>query len=392
MKICGIVCEYNPFHFGHKYQIDKTREILGEDTIIIAIMSGNFVQRGEISILHKTVRAKMAVLSGIDLVLELPINYVLSSAENFAYGSVNILEQIGITHLSFGSECGDICKFNKIVDIITDKTFKENIYNDMKMGKSFAAAREENLRKKLPEYADIIKSPNNILAIEYLKALKNTDIIPITIVRKNSPHDSDIIVGNFASASNIRNLIKKNIAAGDLLPQFSLLDESIKVGKAVTDVKKLEIAIFTYLRRIDRDDLLLIRDCDLSLANRIYTLSKKHSNLDDLIADVSSKRYTKARVRRIILSLFLGVYKDIEPRYIRALAFNKKGRFILGQKKSALPMVTRCSDFKHLQNTDYFKMDNFSEDIYSLLYEDTEGKVAGNSYRISAVYLDDTEI
>lgn len=392
MKICGIICEYNPFHFGHKYQIDKTREILGENTIIVAIMSGNFVQRGEISILHKTQRAKMAVLYGVDLVLELPINYVLSSAENFAYGAVDILKQIGITHLSFGSECGDIKKLNQIVEIIIDKKFKEDIYNDMKTGKSFATSREENLREISCEYADIIKSPNNILAIEYLKMLKDTDIIPITITRKNSPHDSDIIKENFASASHIRHLIKNNTNVEYLLPGYKILNENIIKGRVTIDIERLEIAIFTHLRRIQVEDLLLIRDCDLSLANRIYNISKKHSVLEDLIADVCTKRYTKARVRRVILSLFLGLCKDITPEYIRALAFNKKGTYILAQKKSALPIVTRFIEFKHFQNTNYFKIDNFSEDVYSLLYREKDAKMSGNACKMSAIYLEDTKI
>lgn len=392
MKICGIICEYNPLHFGHKYQIYKTREILGEDTIIIAIMSGNFVQRGEIAILHKTQRAKMAVLAGIDLVIELPINYVLSSAENFAFGAIKILKQMGITHISFGSECGDIKKLNEIVNIITDKNFKEDIYTDMQTGKSFAVAREENLRKKHSEYGDIIKSPNNILAIEYLKMIQDTNIIPITIIRKNSPHDSDIIVNNFSSASNIRNLIKNNLNVEYLLPCYKILKENTEQGKIVMGIEKLEIAIFTYLRKVDTHSLLLIRDCDLSLANRIYNLAKKHSVLEELISEVCSKRYTKARVRRIIISAFLGLNKDIKPEYIRVLAFNDKGRYILRQKKSELPIVTRYINLKHLQNTDYFKLDNFSENIYSLLYKEKKDKVAGNLCRMSSIYLDDTKI
>lgn len=392
MKICGIICEYNPLHFGHKYQIDKTREKLGDDTIIIAIMSGNFVQRGEIAVLHKTSRAKMAVLSGVDLVIELPLNYVLSSAENFAFGAIDILGQMGITHLSFGSECGDISKLYKIVDIITDKTFKEDIYTHMKTGKSFATSREENLRKISDEYADIIKSPNNILAIEYLKMLQNTEIMPLTITRKDTPHDSDIILNNFSSASNIRNLIKNNIDVRHLLPDFEILEQSIKDGRAAIFMQELELAIFTYLRRITIDELLHIRDCDSSLANRIYNLSKTHSVLDELIDDVSTKRYTKARVRRIILSVFLGLKKDIKPEYIRVLAFNNKGRTILRQKKSVLPIVTRYMDYKHLENTDYFRLDNFAEDIYSLLYKEKEAKISGNLYRISGLYLDNSKI
>jgi predicted nucleotidyltransferase len=205
MNAAGIVCEYNPFHSGHKYHIEATRRLLGEDAGIVCVMSGNFVQRGDCAAFSKHARARAAISGGADLVLELPVPWVLSSAESFARGGMWILERLGIvTHLSFGSECGDIGTLKAAAE--GSDSSEGNISELMASGISYAAARERALSEVDPTLGAVLSSPNNILGVEYLKAIRRlgSKIEPVTVPRHMAGHDGDIPVEGFASASYIR--------------------------------------------------------------------------------------------------------------------------------------------------------------------------------------------
>ena len=212
MKISGIICEYNPFHNGHLYHINETRK--NGATHIVAVMSGNFVQRGDVAVMDKLERARLAVRSGADLVIELPVQYCLSSAENFASGAVYLLDSLGaVDEISFGSECGDTDTLQEAMDTVEAiaMVHGEEIRGIMEKGYTYPRALTSVVKGKDPAVADIISEPNNLLAIEYMKALKrfSSAMAPYTVKRINAEHDSDITENGFASASYLRERIQK---------------------------------------------------------------------------------------------------------------------------------------------------------------------------------------
>lgn len=345
MKIVGIISEYNPFHKGHAYQIEKTKEDTGA-THVVALMSGNFVQRGMPSIIDKYERAEMALLGGADLVLELPAVYALSSAEFFAEGAVRILNALnGINLLSFGSEEGELKDLYTLADFLTKEpdAYKDFLRQELDSGKSYATARNIALKKFLPEVDEtIIQSPNNILGIEYLKALikLNSKIEPYTLKRKGKGyHDLTLTESHFASATALRKGI--------------LEEESIE--------EYIPIGVFTYLTRLkeenynftipeDFKDLLLYRlltdgaklknlpeaseGLDNRVMNHLHLLIEK--SLEEFTDSIKTKRYARTRISRLLFQFLLSFdTEDIEtlrrstPKAVKILALNEKGREIL---------------------------------------------------------------
>ena len=361
MKIYGIVAEYNPFHNGHKFQIEEIRKKAG-DCAIVSVMSGNYVQRAETAVMSKYARAKAALLGGVDLVLELPMPYAISSAERFAYSSVHILNSLGaVTDISFGSECGSISLLQKAEEALYDENVNLKLKAELKNGVSYPAARFA------AETAAVLSESNNILAVEYIKALKalTSDMKPHTVKRTGASHDSDEYVGNIASASKIRELIRSNAHTGLFLPFDSqaVLTNEIAIGAAPSDMNRIGNAVIASLKLKTPSDFNNIYGVGEGIENRLLSAAASARNLTELYDFAKTKRFTHSRIRRVVLNSFFGITNDItlsDPPYIRVLGFTHKGKDILriARKNASLPIVMTVGDVK--------KLGGLSERLYSL--------------------------
>ena len=366
MKIVAIVSEYNPFHNGHKYQIDKIREEFGEDTAIIAIMSGSFTQRGEFAIADKVNRAKAAVLSGVNLVLELPFPFSISSAEFFTRSGVYIAKSLNVVDLlSFGSETGSIDELKKIAYNMSDEQYVkclEKVRNDAKNETiGYAALCEMAYRESFGEGCpDGIFSPNNILAIEYIKALNSfgSDITPHTIKRSGAGYSESIIGGTMLqSATGIRESIQKgDISALEYVPYLTknIYLDMIKEGIFPSDSERISSALISFFRlnpTLSGD----IHDAQGGLYNRLRDKSFEANSISSLVSLCETKKYTTARIRRAMWNSFFGVtsseIKEL-PKYTQLLAADKIGTQILKsvKKVSGFPVITKPSDYTELSD------------------------------------------
>ncbi len=348
MNILGIVAEFNPFHSGHAYLIEKARE--GGATHIVCVMSGNFVQRGDVAICSKTARAEMALRSGADLVVELPVNFATATAQQFAFGAIATLDCLGcVNGLAFGSECGNIDELCDMARALKDGRFISRLKEILPTGVTFAAAREQALCD-LGYNGALLRNPNDTLAVNYIEAINllESDITPIAIKRVGAAHDGGA-VDNFASASHIRSLICNNEDFSQFVPKASLdiLKREIEAGRAPMDLNRLESAILSKLRTISMQEVLELPDIGEGLENRIFKAVWENTSVSEIIDSVKSKRYTHARIRRIILSAFLGINNDIYetvPQYIRILGINERGKEILSAARPCLPILARAKD------------------------------------------------
>lgn len=352
MKICGIICEYNPFHNGHLYQINKTKELLGENSRIVCLMSGNFVQRGDAALYHKSLRAKAAVLSGADLVLELPMHYALSSAEGFAKGAVDILSKIGCTHLSFGAENDNIDDLKGIAALLLEKSTIDDTISHMTSGISYAAARERAVFAKIKDKSEILRSPNNILAIEYLKAILSlgSDMSPVAISRFGAEHNSLGVIDNTASATYIRHCVLSGSDPSSLMPASAAAlfkDADIHTIKGNDDI------VMSHLIRLTPEDFRLFADVSEGLEFRLFDAVQSSFTFDEVCEKAKSKRYAHARIRRILINAFLDIKKADIPHeypYIKVLAFSEGGRDILAKNRdnSDICVITKPAHIKNM--------------------------------------------
>ena len=378
MSVIGIVCEFNPFHNGHKYLIDSVKT---ENDIVVAIMSGNFVQRGEPAIFPKETRVKAALLSGIDIVLELPFVYASASAEFFAFNAVKILSDFGCDKIAFGTENADIESLNKAVDILLKEDFDNEVkkyYND---GVSFPVARQMAFNK-FNINCDI-STPNNILAVEYIKAIRklNAKIEPMTVNRKGAGYNDTNAVDEFASATYIRQLIYNNEAFENYVPNYllDLYNAEIENGRYVS-IEKFDLAAFSILRSKLGDDLTDIANMGEGLDNRIKSAIKNNIQLSKLYDEIKTKRYTHTRIKRAVLSTIFDVESsdlEISPPYCRVLGFNIKASGKMGElaKNSKKPFVAVYSDIVNLSSEDanrVFELENKSTDFYNLILHNSE--------------------
>ncbi len=379
MKIGGIVAEYNPFHNGHRYQLQKTIET-GELTHIVAVMSSNYVQRGEAAIVSKWARAEMAVKNGIDLVIELPTLWSTSYAQRFAEGAVSLLDALGcVDILSFGSEIGNIDELIACKNAINSEEVKERLKENLDLGLGFATARAEALRSVCGNrFFDILEGANNTLGIEYLNALDTlgSDIVPMTIRRKGATHDSIMRSDNFASASEIRRMIRENDKEWEMYVPQSVADiynREASEEKAPCLNEKLEFSILCCMRQLSAEDIGLSPDVSEGIEYRIHDAALKARTLDELYSLAKTKRYSHARIRRIVLHAFMGFVKDDykgNPPYIHVLAMNDNGKEILkeAKEKAKLPIVTKASDFDELSEygRHVFSLEDMCTDVFSL--------------------------
>lgn len=383
MNITGIITEYNPFHKGHLYHLNSAIKTTNCDGIV-CIMSGNFVQRGGPAIIDKYKRAEIAVLNGVDLVLELPCFYSVSSAEFFAKGSVSILNSIGVVNnIFFGSECGDIEKLKYIANLLTNEPneFKAEIKNNLNLGLTYAKAREISLNKFLKDDSlkDILKSSNNILAIEYIKALikLNSNIVPLTLKREGSNYNDKNFTSIFASATSIREYLKKNMELDKINNYLPITTinylENLKAGnyKFVFEEDMYKYIKYRILsNNINFENLQEVKEgLDNKIIKEIYT----SNSFDDFILNIKSKRYTYTKISRLLTQIFLSfdTYNYMElldenNLYARILAFNENGRKIIKEmkKKSQIPIITKISKGN---NNPLLNLDINATKTYSIL-------------------------
>lgn len=378
MKTAGIIAEYNPFHNGHKYHIEKTKEKTGADHVV-AVMSGNYVQRGETAILSKWARAETALENGVDLVVELPTIWSIARAPDFTAGAVHILNSLGcVDVLSFGSECGDIDTLRHISEILSDKRVEERMQADLDIGMSFAGARAEAVRTYYGDaYYDILNEPNNILAIEYILANNKYENKPdiFTIPRKGAAHDSLKRSENIASASEIRRMILENEKWSPYVPQSTvdIFEREKENETGPTPYSKLEFSVLCCMRQLAAEDIAETPDVSEGIENRIHEAAQKARTLDELFSFAKTRRYSHARIRRIVLASFLGFTKDQcegLPPYIKVLAMNDNGKDILreAKEKASLPIVTKASDIDALgeRAKKIYSLEGMCTDVYSL--------------------------
>lgn len=335
MKTYGIICEYNPFHNGHIYQIEETRKH-GADHIV-AIMSGNYVQRGDVAIVDKFKRAQIAVNHGADLVVELPVTYSLASAEMFARAGVMMLASLGcVDGISFGSECGDIDLLKNAAAATFSAATPEKIKPLLEQGMPYPEAVQQSILKEHgPIIAGVFDSPNNTLAVEYLRAMKtlgieNTDAFT---VKRTAAHDSDETSDIYASGSKLREMIEDGEDISKFVPEdmaAAIAEYDDKEHLAYFD--NLERELMYILRTVIPQFVAEIPDVAQGLENRIVQAGRSASSLDSFMDIVGTKRYTQAKFRRILLNMYIGIRKtdlQIPPAYGRVLAFNEKGAEIL---------------------------------------------------------------
>ena len=368
LKTAAVVAEYNPFHNGHAYQLAQTRS--AGATHIVAVMSGNFVQRGEAALFDKFLRADIAVRNGADLVLELPLPWAVSGAQCFARGAVEIAGALGcVDMLSFGSECADIDKLKAVADLIYSPVLEERISQLLPGGASYAAVRQQAVYDIAGEAAaKLLASPNSILALEYMAASKKSgfDFGFNAVARAGDGYNTVIPSGNgFASASAVRGLIKSGDDYSVYVPQTYPEDYA--------DESKLDIAVLCSLRKLSTEEIASAPDISEGLENRIYSAIREAVSVADLLERIKTKRYPTARLRRIILSLFLGIkasQTELPPPYLRVLACNERGKEILSFSKPALPVVSRASQLKKLEGRagEIFSLECQADDIHSLCF------------------------
>lgn len=393
-RVIGVVAEYNPFHNGHYYHLQATKEITGAE-YCVAVISGNFTQRGDTSIVNKWAKAYMAICGGADLVIELPTVYSISSAENFASGAVKILDNLKVVDaISFGAEANDLATLNNIANVLYEepKAYTNILSHELKKGISYPAARENALMMYLNDikrYANTLSSPNNILAIEYLKALKiqKSKIEPIMIRRKKVYYNDNKIVDDFASATAIRKLLQDGEYANlrKVIPRssYTIIGQESRKGGMVLSLSKYEKEIIYTLRKMTVEEIAELPDVSEGLQFAIKNAANEANNLKDLISNIKSKRYTQTRIQRILLYALLGIDKKLMENsrkvvpYVRVLGFTQKGKSLLSEISRRNPKLNIITSLKKYMDqnqnknkvlAEMLEKDIFAIDVYTLGY------------------------
>lgn len=372
MRITGVVCEYDPFHNGHRYMLEALRKEGAE--CVIGCMSGSFTQRGEPALLPWDIRARAASANGMDLVLMLPVSFACAGAERFAYGGAYILDATGICDtLSFGSECGDTEAIKAASRAVTSEKLRPVLDRCLSEGMTFARAREQAVREVFgEETAAVLREPNNILGIEYCKALVaiGSDMRPHTIRRVGTSHDSGTVSGSFASASKLRELLRSGGDVSGYVPEGSL--ELLSGMKYSTD--RLEPMLLYRLKTMPPQELSQLPDMSEGLENRLYKAIREGSSVEEILSLAKCRRYTLSRLRRSLMHAFLHLTKDdmdTKPQYIRVLAFTDRGREALRQMKktASLPVIQRFADRRLLsdEGRQQLLLENRCDELYSLI-------------------------
>ncbi len=418
MKVLGLITEYNPFHNGHLFHLRQSKALSGAD-YTLCVMSGNFIQRGEPALINKWARARMALEAGVDAVIELPTVYAMASAEFFAHGAVSILEKTGIVDfICFGSEHGRIEALDSIAKVLVDEpeSYKAALRLQLSKGISFPAARELAVKDYFKSHGDpelhmeeVMGSSNNILGIEYLKAIRKLEsrIIPLTIRRVGSAYNSAEFTGGMSSATSIRKHLQgeplqasRTALSGVLpAPSLSILSEELQNGRGPVFPADFENILLAGLRKASPEELQLLPDVSEGLENRIKEAACQSGTFSELVDNIATKRYPRTRVQRILFNSMLGVTSDETdrfnrhggPQYIRVLGFNKKGRELLSQmnRKASLPVVVKTADFKNSCNPllkRMLELESLATDLYVLGCKNPAFRKAGQEFTQNVLF------
>ncbi len=392
-KVLGIIAEYNPFHNGHLYHLQKSLHDTGS-SYSIAVISGNFTQRGSTSLVDKWTKTEIALKNGIDLVIELPLLYSISSAENFAEGAIKIFDSLKVVdYISFGSESGDISTLNTVADILykEPREYKNILSHELGKGLSFPKARENAMLmylKDIRKFSSVLSSPNNILGIEYLKALKKykSNITPVTVERFDSSYNDTSYTGNIASSTAIRNIVKNG--SFDILRKvvpestYSILLDNVKIGHIIPDLSVFEREIIYLLRKMSIAEIAELPDVGEGLENAIKNTANSCNSIVEFLNIIKSKRYTNTRLQRILLYTLLGITKKdmalskkLMP-YIRVLGFNDNGKYLISEISKANPKleiitsVKKYMDTSNNKNSKYMlEKDIWATNVYTIGFE-----------------------
>ena len=370
MKIIGIVAEYNPFHTGHAWHIQETRRQFREETAVVAVMSGNWVQRGECAITDKWTRTEMALAGGVDLVLDLPTVWATASAEGFARGAIALLAATGVVDvLSFGSECGEIPPLRALARCLNSLDFSQALRRALGPKKSFAQCRRQAASHLLGEdTAALLDLPNNNLGVEYLRFLP-PDMEAVTIPRRGAGHDSPAEGDGFPSAS----LLRQKLRAGEVTGVSPFLSLPWK-GEAA-DMKHLERALVARLRSMTLAEAEALPDSGDGLAARLLYAARQTASLEELYALTKTRTYAHARVRRLALYALLGLReadRPAAPPYIRVLGFNRRGQDVLREmnRRATLPFSVKPAHIPRFspEAQALFALEERFTDLYSLCF------------------------
>ena len=381
MAAAGIIAEYNPLHRGHCHQLRRIRALLGEETPVICAMSGNFVQRGDFALLPKHARAEAAVRSGADLVLEIPLSWACAPAERFAQGGVEVLQATGlVTDLVFGSESADAGAIRSATEALLGPDFPEALRRELAGPHSFAAARQRALAGLIGEEgAEVLSRPNDILAVEYAKALsrEGSEVHLVPILRQGAGHDQD--GGEYPSAGSIRRMIQEGRRAEALAAMAPAMREIYEAeearGRAPVFAAGAERAILAQLRRMGEADFLALDAGGEGLGNRLAAAAREAASLEEVLDRAKTKRYAYSRLRRLALWAYLGLRPETLPArvpYLRPLAMNQRGRALLAEarRRGALPILTKPADVRRLtpEAQAVFRREVLATDLYTLAF------------------------
>lgn len=338
--IAGIIAEYNPFHNGHMYHIEQTKKLYGAEYIAVAL-GGNFTQRGDAAYMTKQARTRAALAYGADIVVEIPAAFSVGAAESFAYGGVSVLDALGCDTLSFGSECGDISLLAETAGAVIYASESDAFFGKLRRGISYPAALMRVVRDLYTDdVAEVLSGANNTLAIEYIKAIDriSSSMKPVTIPRGGAPHDGGCVVDGYISAMELRRRMRDGEDVSDYRPAYE--------AGVTADISRLETAILVRLRQLSAAEIRSAPNVTAGLENRIKNAAHAGRTMDEVYRLAKTKTYTMSRIRRGILSAFLGITKkDTErrPQYVRVLGMNERGRAVLSGKTFKLPVDTSLS-------------------------------------------------
>ena len=371
-KVCAVICELNPLHAGHQALFAHARE---GGRALVCVLSGNFVQRGEPALLDKWARAKLALQSGADLVLELPLPWAMAGAERFAAGGVALAAALGnVDTLLFGSEEPDLQPLERLAEALLSPAFSQALQGE-DPALPFAQRRQQAAARLVGEdAAALLTKPNCILGVEYLKAIRaqGAALQAETFPRLGAGHDRPEAEGPLLSASQARELLAQGGDGAGRLPAVTqkVWGEEAKAGRAPALLSRLELPILCKLRTMSPQDFAALPDVSEGLEHRLYQAARQAGSLEELLGGIKSKRYPTARARRLVLSAFLGLQKDAPPRppYLRVLGMTHTGQEILKEATPALPLAARPGDFQKLggEALTLFQLEAQADDLYAL--------------------------
>lgn len=384
MRASGLIVEYNPFHNGHKYHLEKAYKI-DKENVKIAVMSGDFVQRGEPAVINRWKRAEMALKNGIDIVAELPVFYSCQSAEIFAIGAVGILNELKCSNIIFGSETSNIDNLKEIAEREENIEFKNKIKEYLSNGESYPTAHSKTLKEIKGN--NITLASNDILGLEYIKAIKywNSNIVPLLIKREKTGYYEENTDEGFASATAVRKFLKEKKEIADLVPEESLkiLNEENKNNSLVYLENFYPLLRYEIIR--NKNILSDIQDMEKGYENRLYEMAVKNYEFEEFYKGIISKRFTQGRTQRVLIHILTGITQELTQKvkkeipYVKILGFTDKGREYLNylKKEENNKIITSMKNIKDKFSDEVRELVEFNERaslIYKMInfYEDSK--------------------